>query len=423
MSVTIKLSDLSMAEKKMVQNDLRIEHKVGRNKSSTKVVLDSMFDFNVEMDSLTIPFWYAKSKFQNAQETTFDPDDGFFFDGTLRPHQHDIIAKSLPILMTEGCVIISAYTGAGKTVTAIKLACILKKKTLIICNKIIIIQQWVDTIKRFVPSARVQVINSKTGLKDEEASFFVINAINISKMDADFYSDMDFVIIDELHQIITPKLSKNLFFIKPKLMVGLSATPYRSDGYNAAIDWFFGKKVVGNKLYKAHKVFCINTRFIPEIVSTPQGLDWNRVLTSQATNDKRNELIVDVVSKFSNRTWLILVKRLIHAELLGEILKERKIPYETLLGDKIVFDKTCKVLIGTTSKIGVGFDHAAIDSLLIATDVKEYFVQFLGRCMRRPDVEPIVVDIVDNFKPLIKNFNNRLATYKEHGGIVKTITM
>ncbi len=50
------------------------------------------------------------------------------------------------------------------------------------------------------------------------------------------------------------------------------------------------------------------------------------------------------------------------------IQKEHK-HVATLFGSNQKFDKNCKVLIGTSAKIGTGFDFDKLDTLLLAADV------------------------------------------------------
>ena len=48
------------------------------------------------------------------------------------------------------------------------------------------------------------------------------------------------------------------------------------------------------------------------------------------------------------------------------------------------------------TKTGTGFDHPKMDCLILASDLESYFVQILGRVLRRPDIKPIVFDFVDD---------------------------
>jgi superfamily II DNA or RNA helicase len=224
-----------------------------------------------------------------------------------------------------------------------------------------------------------------------------------------------------MHQIVSKVLLRSFFKIQPDYIIGLSATPRRpkNDPYQKAISWFFGNVVVGKELFKKHTVYSVETNFTPnEIKYTPKGVDWTHILRSQAQDNNRNTLIADIVMRFPNRIWLILVKLVEHATRLKAIFNSHNIVCETLTGSKTEFDRDCKILIGTTSKIGVGFDHAPIDALFVAADVVEYFEQFLGRCMRKVDNDPIVFDLDDTYSILHRHFEGRLKKYKKHGGII-----
>tara|TARA_E500000331_G_C17128746_1_gene657204 strand:+ start:165 stop:461 length:297 start_codon:yes stop_codon:yes gene_type:complete len=75
-------------------------------------------------------------------------------------------------------------------------------------------------------------------------------------------------------------------------------------------------------------------------------------------------------------------------------------------------------LIATISKAGVGFDHPKMDALILASDVEEYFIQYLGRVFRREDVHPLIFDLVDNFNSLKRHYYTRKKVYEESGGTI-----
>jgi hypothetical protein len=185
-----------------------------------------------------------------------------------------------------------------------------------------------------------------------------------------------------------------------------------------SISLFFGDKIVKTPFFKKHTVYIIKTDFFPSLkfnVFTKQ-LDWNHVLTSQAQDVNRNKKIVECLKRFSDRIWLVLVKRIEHATTLNEMLKNEGLQSSLLVGTTKEFDKNTKILIGTTCKIGTGFDHSPINSLIIASDCVEYFEQFLGRCMRTPSVEPIVIDFKDSYNLLVNHLNIRIKKYIACGG-------
>jgi superfamily II DNA or RNA helicase len=333
--------------------------------------------------------------------------------------------------------VISAEPGFGKTIASIEMICTINVPTVIFVKQAMIMDQWKDSIAKYAPSKKVAKITS-TKPVDPDADIYLVNPIilkkSISEMqvkpvtrfDLKDFEHIKLVVVDELHQIVSKVLHKAFFKFQPDYIVGLSATPYRPkmDPFEPAIAWFFGSNVVGSKLFRKHTVYCVKTNFVPEtrIQMHTGKLDWSSVLTSQAEDPRRNRIIVEAVSQFPERTWLILVKRVEHARTLQALFASKGIESDTIMGSSRKFDKSSKILIGTTPKIGVGFDHAPIDALCMAADVLEYFEQFLGRCMRRQDVEPIVIDFEDKFNPLLKHLKSRIQKYRDHGGKVNMLS-
>lgn len=417
MSCKIKLESLDTSNKRFIEKNLTIDD-------------DQIFD--VDKEFVYVPFYFGHSNFeldrpkQNIKISTDTVSDTFI--GTLRPNQMTVRNCCIRHLNKKGCIILAAEPGFGKTITAIEMICSLNMPTMIIVKQTMIANQWISAIKNYAPSKTIQQITSSKPV-EKGRNVYVVNPIILKpqvelekilkeKKRKDF-SHIKFVIVDEMHQIVSKVLLRSFFKIQPDYIIGLSATPRRpkNDPYQKAISWFFGNVVVGKELFKKHTVYSVETNFTPnEIKYTPKGVDWIHILRSQAQDNNRNNLIADIVMRFPNRIWLILVKLVEHATRLKAIFNSRKISCETLTGSKTEFDRDCKILIGTTSKIGVGFDHAPIDALFVAADVVEYFEQFLGRCMRKVDNNPIVFDLDDTYSILHRHFEDRLKKYKKHGG-------
>jgi len=379
--------------------------------------------------SLVLPFAFACSSLPKLKH--IQSASSHSFTGTLRPNQQSVRDAAIKSLNDTRVIIISAEPGFGKTITAIEMICTINVPTVIFVKQAMIMNQWKDAIAEYAPDKKTTKITSKPKPIDPTADIYLINPIILKKdiKDTNFtstqFDHIKLVVVDELHQIVTKVLHKAFFKFQPNYMIGLSATPYRPkmDPFEPAIAWFFGTNTVGSKLFRKHIVYCVKTNFVPETRIQPHTgkLDWSSVLTSQAENPQRNQLIVDTVRRFPERTWLILVKRVEHARILQTLFATEGVESETIVGSCREFDKKAKILIGTTPKIGVGFDHTPIDALCMAADVLEYFEQFLGRCMRRQDVEPIIIDFKDKFNPLINHLNSRIKKYVEHGGKILTL--
>ncbi len=229
------------------------------------------------------------------------------------------------------------------------------------------------------------------------------------------------IVVHNCHLVLAEKLFKAMFKITPKYVIGLSATPYRPDGLNALLDLYFGPDKIIKKLFRPHTVYTIHTGIQLKYDLQWNGdIDWNSVLNNQACHAERNQLIVDIVKKFSVKTFLVLCKRVTHAETLVEMLADEHVTF--LYGSKKEYDQNARIIVATGQKCGVGFNNAKLNALLLASDMQEYFIQYLGRVFRTPDVKPIVFDLVDNLKSLKTHYQTRKQVYRESGGDIKEMS-
>ena len=239
-------------------------------------------------------------------------------------------------------------------------------------------------------------------------------------MSHNLFKNIGTVLVDEAHQIMAESLSLCMQYVCPRYLIGLSATPYRPDGLNKLFDIYFGENRIVRKLYRKHSVYRVESGFTPEVDIGPNGkINWGIVLNSQAYDTSRNELIIKIVKYFPENVFLILSKRVEQANYILKRLKEDGEDATSLIGSQKEFEKTSRILIGPITKVGTGFNHPRLNSLIIAGDVEEYFQQYLGRVFRREDTEPVVFDIIDKNPILLKHFRSREKIYKEYGGVVK----
>ena len=319
--------------------------------------------------------------------------------------------------------VLGDFTITHNTFCSIYLSRIIGFKTLIIVNKIVLMKQWEESINKFCDNAIVQRLTTKSKY-NENSDYYIMNAINIPKKNKDFFSDIGLVIVDEAHLIMAESLSKSLGRIFPRYLIALTATPYRPDGLDILLSLFFGGKKIIRKLHREHTVYKIETGFKPLVKLANNGrVNWGALLDSQANDIDRNNFIVKLVKKYKDRTFLILTKRIAQGNFLLERFIEENESVTSLLGSQQDFDNEARILIGTCQKCGVGFDHPKLDTLLLACDLQEYFIQYLGRVFRRKDVKPVIFDLVDNNGILKKHFTTRRIVYREHGGIIKKLNM
>lgn len=425
MSLSIHIDSLNENIRQEIVDDLTVSPEKTGKKVLFSKQKQSVELFEVENDKVVVPFAYGilKLKIKRPRMAEFSKLNEFEFVGSLREKQMECKDKVIDNLNKYGTTLLSCYPGFGKTITSIYISSKIGLQTLVIVNRVVLMNQWKDAISKFCPRAIVTILQPKKKLDEtvkQTTDFFIINALNVSKFGSHFFQKTGFIIVDEAHLIMSQVLSQSLRFLFPKYLLGLSATPYRTDGLNILLDLYFTEHKIIEKLFHPHTVFKVNTNFTPECEYDRNGtLIWTKIIESQSQDKNRNALILDLVSKHKDRTFLILTKRVQQATYLLEQLKLKEEKVDTFMESQTNFDKDCRILLATTSKGGVGFDHDKLDALILACDLEDYFIQYLGRVFRRQDTRPIIFDLVDNHPSLKRHFSTRKAIYEESGGKIE----
>jgi superfamily II DNA or RNA helicase len=435
MSVAIDITNLTPTLLRKLDKDLHVKPIIKEvDKYQKNVKLVETFD-TFKKDGKTyaaLPFNYYYQHLESIPRIDSECEERKFnFVGNLLPRQKEVRDEILDIINRTSSVVLSLHTGFGKTVMAIYLSSKIGLRTVILCHRKVIIEQWVESIKKYIPNATVCILGEKVGKKEMKSrtfdegncDFLICNVINVPNKTREFYSSFGLVVVDEIHTVCTSAFSKCLNYFFPEYLIGLSATPFRSDGMDRIIELYCGPEIVFRKLNKPFNVYKLSTNFKPNSQLNISGtLDWNSVLEDQATNTSRNNLIVNLCRYFINRNILVLVKRKDHAAVLRNMLASKGEDVDMFTGDSRECNYTCRVLIATYSIAGVGFNLEKLDLLICAADVLENFTQYIGRIFRRDDVSAIYIDLIDEMSTIKKHSMERMKLCKELGGEVKSFS-
>jgi superfamily II DNA or RNA helicase len=343
-----------------------------------------------------------------TQESGRDEYFGFVIDGNRR------------FLLANGVC-------THNTITSLSIASTINTRTMVFVNKLVLIDQWLATIYRwFGASTAVQVIQGKSKALVPEKDFYIVNALNVKKHLFTEYEKLGIglLIVDECHLMMTKIFSQALSYIRPRYLMGLSATPYRIDGFDILLELYFGLHRVIRKLQRPHTVYCTDTNIVIQHDCDGRGdIIWNSVIDKQTSDTERNRLIASTCQKYPDRNILILSKRIKQIEDISRFLQELNESVTVMKENDNTFDEDARILVATFQKVGTGFSHDKLDMLILASDTEEYFIQYLGRVFRRPDVEPIVIDFVDRHPILKKHFQSRKKVYEQSGGVVRYVKM
>ena len=415
MSQKAHINNFSNKELEKISKELTIEQPVSKYAYSKSP--SYIYVYDREGDDVIVPFGWGKPPFIRPTRNEL-AETKILFSGSLRPEQTKVKNEAVDSLNKTGCVIIAAYPGFGKTCLGIYLSSKISLRTLIIYHRLVLRDQWATAIKTFSPKSSTYELTATNEMKD--ADFYLVNAINVPKRSRDFFSKIGLVIVDECHLIMAQKLSESMKYLFPRYVIGLSATPYRTDGLDPLLSLYFGSHKIVRELYRKHLVYKVETGIKPEVKLNKMGkVDWNSVVESTCMNISRNELIVNILKKFNKLVFIVPCKRVEQAKYIEKRLKEEKESVTSLIGNNQEYDRKSRILVGTVQKLSTGFDHPSVNAMIIASDVVEYFLQYLGRAFRKENNIPTIFDIVDDYVLLKKHYKAREEIYLRHGGEIR----
>ena len=337
---------------------------------------------------------------------------------------NNILSKDIGILV--------APPGTGKTVMAINAIAKRKTNTLILVHRKNIMEQWKKQLN-YLLNIDKDKIGQIGGNKNKPTG--IIDVATFQSLDSENgvnnrIINYGFVIVDECHHISAFSFEKILNCIKAKYVLGLTATPYRSDGHQPIINFQCGKicyQFKQEKLLQC-KVFVKETSFT---YNFNKQFDINNLWKNIINDTGRNNLIIqDILNVLQQKRFpLIITERKEHIKILYEMLKDKVENIILLYGGikqkeyKNIIEQIKNrgnkkmIIISTGSYIGEGFDEPSLDTLFVAmpSSFKGKIVQYTGRLLRKyPNKQDVqIYDYVDrNIILLQKMFDKRLKTYR-----------
>jgi superfamily II DNA or RNA helicase len=289
--------------------------------------------------------------------------------------------------------------GFGKTKTAVAAILYYNMKTVIVVTIRDLLVQWQSEISCY---------------NIQNCSVVMISQLNKETCDV--------LIVDEAPTCMTKKGIEALLTCTPKILIGLSGTFSRKDQHGPFLTWFFGQpikpcrgvlEILKRETSRVLTVRVVKTGIKPTVQMTLAGkLDWNVLMQSLATNEKRNETIINLIREYKDLQILVLVKFVHHGYLLRDMLGAEDCTCY-FAQDKIEVIKTHRIIISTVKKIGVGISIDRLNCLIFAADVLEGTMQSSCRILRDKTQDGTIVDIVDDAHQLMVHFLARKKIYKQ----------
>ncbi len=334
----------------------------------------------------------------------------------LKDNQKEIYTSCMKIFDKEiGGRLLNANTGSGKTVITIKILCSIKLKTLIVVNKINLLVQWENELKKFIPDIKIGKIQGETfDIEDKHIVLGMLQTISMKdNIQIRDFTSIDFLVIDEAHNFASEVFSNLLFKVNPRYKLGLTATIERQDRLEKVFLWHLGDIIYTDKFLskkQISKIITVNTDFD----TTEDKL--SRILTEVSEYKVRNDLIIKILDNFDiERKILVLSDRIEQLKYLHNNLQEKSGLYiGKMKQEQLEKSKEKQIVLATYQIASEGFNLPELNTLLFATP-RSNIKQSIGRIYRKEHtITPIIIDIIDQNIDIYKaQFYKRKKIYKD----------
>lgn len=368
------------------------------------------------------------------------------FEGRIQlySYQKDLVEI---VRNSDGCGLISAPTGSGKTIVGTEITSLYDTPTVIIADKVNILAQWVDAFTKTRKSnLRFKKIKSVyIGYIDEDPYEYPRILLCTSLFLAPYYTkprevhdDISFIIencglliYDEVHRAGSESGITILDNCQARYRIGLSGTMLKRTQKN---DLEYVSRIGQMIAHVEDKELLDQKKIVPiDIHFKSVRRVGSRKLTYQQAynlsiiqNQDRNDKITDTVLDFMNKDmkFIIFVDKIVHAQEISMLTgveytdskdKERKNKFDGLRAGDIAG------LICTYDLAGLGFDLPALDGLIFAGAGKSAikFIQAKGRIARifEGKKKGTIIDFADTSKYFDDHAYQRYRIYCAERGI------
>ena len=346
----------------------------------------------------------------------------------LRPYQEDIVNKVI-CAYDEGKkkAFYIVATGLGKTVIAATIARHLWyrgcRKILVLCHAIDLSLQleqgfW-PQITKDVPTS---VFFAGLPPKNTEGISFGLYQSLYGYLPGIEPDQFDVIIVDEAHHALAHGFRSCLDHLKPKFLIGMTATPWRGDGQHLS-DLF------GDPVAKVSLVDGMAMGFLSKVDYRIlcDNVDWNnmqslseqklsiRDLNKRLFLPQRDEAVIDelkrVIKEAPNPKIAIFSPSIEHSKRFSDMLSAAGIPCTALMSNIDKAERRKRLLafaageyqaICAVDIMNEGIDIPDVNILVFlrATHSRRIFVQQLGRGLRLSEGKEkvIVLDFVSDIR-------------------------
>lgn len=409
------------------------------NQKASKIIL-----MRENEKKIYIPRFFGVARYGNPVNWHLSDGENIHvpFIKPIRDYQESIVNTYLDYVKNEEELgnggILEVPCGRGKTVMALAICSRLGKKTLIIVHKEFLMNQWIERIQEFMPTAKVGVIQGKRfEIEGNDIVIGMIQTMYDREYEPDTFGAFGLTIIDEVHRIGSEEFSKTLGKVCTPYMLGISATVDRKDGLTEIIYMYIGNKIYSEERDSTDGVQVRSIQFdylhdaeYNEIEYDYRGnIKFATMINKICAFPPRRRFLVkvlsDLIDEDSDKQIMVLChKRDVLCYLQEEIDKIGFANCGLYVGgmkkEALQDTESKQIVLATYAMAAEALDIKTLNTLVMVTP-KTDIVQSVGRILRTKSDSKIIVDIVDSHDVFQNQWKKRRAFYRKSDYDIKMI--
>ena len=358
--------------------------------------------------------------------------------------------------------VLGDMTITHNTVMALNIISVLKKKTLILVHKEFLMNQWIERIQEFMPSARVGRIQGPVfDVLNKDIVIGMIQTMHSREFEPAVFDPFGLTVIDEVHRIGSEEFSKTLFRVVTPYMLGISATVERKDRLTKILYMFIGPKIYSEERTDDDVVQVRGIYFSPyrieytaNTTTSEKGVlcktrdpafseteydfrgapKYSTMITKLCQYGPRSDFIVrilaDLLEEHPEKQIMVLAHNRELLTYLFDAIRHKISQEENMVGYYVggMKEKDLKItegrriVLATYAMAAEALDIKTLSTLVMATP-KTDIEQSVGRILRAKGQNPIVVDLIDPHEYLRRQWNTRRQFYKKCQYRITTIDL
>lgn len=377
----------------------------------------------------------------DAQDAVLSSSSNVTFRGELdvARNQPEAVEQCIQYLKGStyggGCLL-SLPPGFGKTACALYISAQIATRTLILVHTSVLAKQWKERILHFLENSNVQVVESgkklPPNIRDSTHIVMLLQSVVAltKKGGMEWLEGLcDLMIVDECHHVCARTLCKVVETVGCRFRFGLSATVERKDGMDRMLQCLLGPMAYRcerhddpNLTVRAIRYRCEN----PIVYAPTFVANINEITTDLL---RQSMLLFHLKEMYAQGRYIIVLSDRLMQLRDFETALSPDIPTHMAIGGNLEApDMDMRpVLLATYQFASEGLDIPLLNTCIMASprvDVK----QSVGRILRSAGGEPLVLDVLDENRPILKRqFQKRKVFYEkslQDGGLqARVLTM